>query len=176
MKTPAILSVMREMLIRKAEKMLRGSQKDFTSDQPAPLAPIFLADDVGGIGVCVYYLLGATQMYLNDWKDSGFEGMISDFAIDSEKLEGAEILVASYSYENYEGSAYVLFRKGEKLYEVHAGHCSCYGLENTWEPEETTQEALQRQLEKGWLGHAEEIQAALPELRAIASTLTAQEQ
>ncbi len=38
---------------------------------------------------------------------------MEDFAIDPTKLDGAEILVASYTYECYEGDAYVLFRATE---------------------------------------------------------------
>ena len=56
--------------------------------------------------------------------------------------EGAEVLFACYTYENYEGSALVIFRQGGKLYEVNGGHCSCNGLEGQWAPEETTVAAL----------------------------------
>jgi hypothetical protein len=60
-----------------------------------------------------------------------------------------EIVVAVYEYGNYEGSAFALFQRDGRLYEVHGGHCSCYGLEDQWEPEETTAEALRDRLEKG---------------------------
>lgn len=53
------------------------------------------------------------------------------------------ILHAVYNTEPYEGSAFVLFKgKGGKLYEVNGGHCSCYGLEGQWKPEETSWDAL----------------------------------
>lgn len=53
------------------------------------------------------------------------------------------VLIASvYEVESYEGSAFVLFEKGGKLYEVNGSHCSCYGLEDQWEPTETTWKAL----------------------------------
>lgn len=42
----------------------------------------------------------------------------------------------------YSGSAVVIFRRDDKLFEVHGSHCSCMGLEEQWEPEETTIEAL----------------------------------
>lgn len=95
-------------------------------------------------------------MYLNDWKESGREGMRSDFGITDADLEGVEVLLASYTYEDYSGSAFVLFRKGGELFEVHGSHCSCYGLSEQdycgdsrtqWEPEETTAEAVRQQLE-----------------------------
>lgn len=48
-----------------------------------------------------------------------------------------KILLASYDNEDYEGSAYVLFERDGKLWEVTGGHCSCNGLEGQWDPEET---------------------------------------
>lgn len=53
-----------------------------------------------------------------------------------------QILYASYEQESYEGSSFVLFKRGGKLYEVNGSHCSCMGLEGQWKPEETTWEAL----------------------------------
>jgi len=90
-------------------------------------------------------------IYLNDWAESGIEGMMADFNISESDLEGAEILLADYTYEDYEGSAFVLFVRDGKLYEVNAGHCSCYGLSEQdysgdtttqFQPEETTKEAI----------------------------------
>ncbi len=125
-------------------------------------------------------------MYLHNWKDDGFFGMIGDFediyitkaeyeaetapyvnvefwldkkakmkdALESDRWKGIdEVLLASYTYEDYSGDAFVLFRKGDKLYEVNGGHCSCYGLEGQWEPEDTNVEALRHRLEKGELGY-----------------------
>lgn len=89
-------------------------------------------------------------VYLNDWAEGGRDEMISNFGIDKAALEGAEILIASYTYEDYEGSAFVLFRRDGKLYEIVASHCSCYGLSESnysgdtttqWQPAETTLEA-----------------------------------
>lgn len=42
-----------------------------------------------------------------------------------------EVLYAFYEYENYSGSAFVLWRKGRKYYTLHGSHCSCYGLEES---------------------------------------------
>lgn len=86
-------------------------------------------------------------MFLNDWMDSGIDGMCNDFQIDRNILEDCVILLASYTYEDYSGDAFVLFEKGGKLFEVNGSHCSCYGLEDQWEPEETTKEAL---LSRNW--------------------------
>ena len=71
---------------------------------------------------------------------------------DSPEFKGVEILLASYPTEEYEGSAFVLFRRDGQLYEVNGSHCSCYGLENQWDPELTTVEALRHRLTNGNLG------------------------
>jgi len=71
---------------------------------------------------------------------------------DSPEFKGVEILLASYGSGGYEGDAFVLFRRDGRLYEVNASHCSCYGLENQWDPELTTIEALRHRLTNGTLG------------------------
>ena len=70
------------------------------------------------------------------------EDVVSNFNLSSEQLEGVEILYAMYDSADYEGWAEVIFRKDGKLYEVHGSHCSCYGLEDQWEPTETTAAAV----------------------------------
>lgn len=115
------------------------------------------------------------MIFLHDWKDSGVEGMMDDFGIDGAALDGVKILLASYTYEDYEGDAFVLFEKDGKLYEVNGSHCSCYGLSENgrgddnnvtqWEPEETTIEALRHRLEHGYVGViVNELRAVLDEL------------
>lgn len=123
-------------------------------------------------------------IYLNDWAEGGFFGVVADFediymtkadyeaaespypnvdmwlenkakmkaALDDPKWRGIEILLASYGYANYSGDAFVLFRRDGKLYRVDAGHCSCYGLEGQWEPQETNAELLRHEMEQGRLG------------------------
>lgn len=59
------------------------------------------------------------------------------------------IHIAYYEQADYEGYAFVLFEQEGRLFEVNASHCSCYGLEEQWEPEETTVESLQHRLDKG---------------------------
>lgn len=51
-------------------------------------------------------------------------------------------MFAAYENESYEGYALVIFSKEGKLYEVNGSHCSCYGLEDQWSPEETSLDAL----------------------------------
>ena len=85
------------------------------------------------------------------WND--FAEMVNDFyeyneidnaerqPLDKQPTEN-ELLFASYGGGSYEGDAFVLFRKDGVLYEVNGSHCSCYGLEGQWKPEETSVAAL----------------------------------
>ncbi len=68
-----------------------------------------------------------------------------------------EIVYAGYTYEDYEGSAIVVFVKDGVLYENNDSHCSCNGLEN-WGPEETSAGALF--MRTGWPGLHEALTAA----------------
>lgn len=74
----------------------------------------------------------------------------------------AEILLAYYGYGSYCGSSFVVFRQNGKLYEVNASHCSCYGLSDQWDPEETTVAALRmRELGKYSYDGSKEAQDGL---------------
>lgn len=124
-------------------------------------------------------ILNQEPVYLNDWSEDKIIGVISDFegihmtkeAYESNecpwpnndyyhkeksRLEEAiarykdiNILFASYTYEDYSGDAWVLFEKDGKLFEVNGSHCSCYGLEGQWEPEEANLLELQKRFTKG---------------------------
>ncbi len=100
-------------------------------------------------------------VYLNDWEEDGEPQMLSDFNVDASVLAGATVLVASYTYDDYSGSAYVLFERDGKLYEVHGSHCSCYGLEGQWEPEETFEDAIRHRLTAGTWGEEDRIKKAV---------------
>lgn len=73
---------------------------------------------------------------------SGLEDVKREFHIGEDTLQGVEILYAEYDFESYEGYAFILFKKDDELYEVNGGHCSCYGLENQWEPARVTVKSL----------------------------------
>lgn len=70
-------------------------------------------------------------------RDGGGEEVVVD-------LEGCEIIIAYESVGSWgcDSSSFFLFRKDDKLYEVNGSHCSCYGFEGQWTPEETTLVAL----------------------------------
>lgn len=93
-----------------------------------------------------------SEKYFDNW--SSREGVLEDFAgyeyVDGKRVVNhipdfptdEEILFAVYSYGDYSGSAMVLFRAGDRLFEVSGGHCSCYGIEGDWSPGEVTWDAL----------------------------------
>ena len=69
-----------------------------------------------------------------------------------EKHKGEKILFASYGQEYYEGSAWVLIEKDGQLMEINGSHCSCYGLEQQWEPKPVTLDELKFRLISGTMG------------------------
>ena len=99
-------------------------------------------------------------MFIGDWSSkeemiSEFEGIYSDKDKTAEtmllpKYQDINILLACYTTGSYDGQAFVLYEKDGQLYEVNAGHCSCYGLEDQWDPEITTPEALHKRFFEGY--------------------------
>lgn len=67
--------------------------------------------------------------------------------------KNCKVLFAWYMHECYDGSAFVLVERDGMLYEVNGGHCSCYGLEDQWDPEKTSVEALKHRMKNGNLGY-----------------------
>lgn len=73
----------------------------------------------------------------------GIDSVREQFAISEDTVSDAEILIAWYGYGSYCGSAYVLFQRAGRLYEVAGSHCSCYGLEaDQWKPVEASWETI----------------------------------
>ena len=75
-----------------------------------------------------------------------------EFHLGENSLDSVNILLAWYGGGDYDGAAFVLFERDGTLYEANGSHCSCYGLEDQWEPEETLVEALVHRIENGHLG------------------------
>ena len=72
-----------------------------------------------------------------------------------------EVLLAVYESELYEGYADVIYRQGDRYYWVSGSHCSCYGLEGQWDPEEYSAELLIEALRRGDQFYWSEDSAAL---------------
>jgi hypothetical protein len=64
--------------------------------------------------------------------------MISAFQITKDDLAPYQVLIAFEWDGGYEEANWFLLRKGKRLFENHASHCSCYGFEGQFEPEQTT--------------------------------------
>ena len=102
------------------------------------------------------------ELFLDLFAD-GKSDIALEFDIPLEQLENKHFVYAYYSYEDYQGDAYLLFIENDKLYEVDAHHCSCYGLEGQFEPEEVPIEVLYYRLEnKIWNWDHLEVAFALP--------------
>lgn len=70
------------------------------------------------------------------------DDIIKEYEAPKDALRGAKIYLAWYGYGSYCGDSLVVYEKDGKLFEVNGNHCSCYGLEGQWKPEETSWEAL----------------------------------
>lgn len=80
-----------------------------------------------------------------NWND-----VLSFFGVNNpQEYENAVPVFASYDCEDYDGYATVIFIQHGKFWEVHGSHCSCFGLEDQWEPEETSFEVLRHMANKG---------------------------
>lgn len=90
---------------------------------------------------------------------NGWDGVLSEFQVEIPESAHERIrrgvgeprfLFAAYEYEDYNGQALVLWsRDGHSFSMVKGGHCSCYGLEDQWEPEEIPVETLRHLIRNG---------------------------
>ncbi|MDY3987772.1 MAG: hypothetical protein UGF45_09865 [Massilioclostridium sp.] len=87
-------------------------------------------------------------VFLGEWKteDEVFRSFDIKPQID------IHVCFAAYSLWMYEGVAFVLFSQNGKLYEVNGSHCSCYGLEDQWDPEEVVLAEMRNRLLNGTFG------------------------
>ena len=86
-------------------------------------------------------------MYLEQFSNAS--DVFTEFCIPA--TENIQICYAEYDYRNYEGYAMVIFfdKEQNKYFEVYGSHCSCFGLENQWNPEEVNFSALNLRIEQG---------------------------
>lgn len=93
----------------------------------------------------------------SSWQDVAMNYVFgSSYNPSNEKLEESlrkipepdEVLYACYTYRNYDGESLVFFRNGDSYYLVQGGHCSCYGLEDQWNPEEYDKDTLEKLLKR----------------------------
>ena len=61
-----------------------------------------------------------------------------------------KFVFAAYEQGSYDGDAVVIFSDDGVAFNMVAGsHCSCFGLEGQWSPDETTVEAIRHMITKG---------------------------
>ena len=77
-------------------------------------------------------------MYLGEFKN--WNDVRKEYKTSTPEPE--EVIVADYDREDYEGSSVVVYRNSDTYYVIYASHCSCYGLEDKFDPEEYTKELL----------------------------------
>ena len=85
-------------------------------------------------------------LYLEDYKDLTKSELLNtiakDFEVSQKDLGKFHVLIAYKSVGNWgcDSSAWLLLKdkQTKELFEVNASHCSCYGFEQQFEPEETT--------------------------------------
>jgi hypothetical protein len=100
------------------------------------------------------------SVYLTNFSSN--EDIIKNYEAPADALDGAIVHLAWYGYGSYDGSSIVIFEKDGKLWEVNGSHCSCYGLEGQWKPEETSWAALgMRDLDDKYTDGSSDMQKAL---------------
>lgn len=90
--------------------------------------------------------MNKNKYYLNNWSNATKDEILDEFEYIGDRSK-INILFASYTYESYEGEAFLIVEKDNMLYEVNASHCSCYGLENQFDLEETSIQAIEHRLQ-----------------------------
>jgi hypothetical protein len=111
-----------------------------TLEQILNQEPVYLNDFTNREDV-----IGEFSGYNYNWNEEFTEKINKEF-------ENVNILFASYGCANYSGDAFVLFEEDGELYEVNGGHCSCYGLEDQWNPDLVMLEELEHRLVNGSFG------------------------
>lgn len=88
----------------------------------------------------------APSPFVENWAGKDWTAVQGAFRMDAPQPH--EVLVACYDSESCEGCAHVLYRNGTSYFYVKGSHCSCFGLEEQWDPEEYTLETLVSMLER----------------------------
>lgn len=88
-------------------------------------------------------LISSKSLFLADFASMSAlavrEWMVKEFQIAKQDLEPYQVLAGAWDDGSYEGTVWFLLRSRETghLFEVHGGHCSCYGFEDQFKPEPT---------------------------------------
>lgn len=81
--------------------------------------------------------------------------IVEDYEADKDQVNKYDILIAYESVGSWgcDSSSWFLLKDREtgRLFEASGSHCSCYGFEGQFEPEQTDVASLQHRAEKGSL-------------------------
>lgn len=90
-------------------------------------------------------------MFSGNWENSKRKGIIGDFNLADNALDGFDVVFAHYEYEDYSGNAIVILLETSSgaLFEANGSHCSCHGLEGQWELEKTSPESILHRIDNG---------------------------
>lgn len=107
-------------------------------------------------------------MVYRGWFES-WEDVLRHFEVEAGSVVPDQVYLAAYdeSEAGYDGYADVVYRIGDRYFRVQASHCSCYGLEGQWEPEEYSREEFLGALERDmhfWCGESAEVREELRKL------------
>ena len=86
-------------------------------------------------------------MYYGDF--SCWDDLVCQFGLSNRNQDDIVVLFAAYDVPDYDGYATVVYVQNGKFYLVEGAHCSCYGLEDQWDPEEMPLEALLQMANEG---------------------------
>jgi hypothetical protein len=100
-------------------------------------------------------------LFLDDYSGMSYDDVVNDvvysYHVEKHEIERYFILIAEVNGDGYEESSYFLLleKSSGELYEVHGGHCSCYGFEGQFEPEKV--ELLYLLSDHSYFGSNEEM-------------------
>lgn len=118
--------------------------------------PVFLEEFTSAIDVVAQFhqIYMDSEEYYNPTNEYDERRVEKINSLLETEFKDISILFAVYSTPSYEGYAWVLFEQHGKLFEVNGSHCSCYGLEDQWEPEEIDLKELEHRLVEGYFGES----------------------
>jgi hypothetical protein len=95
------------------------------------------------------------------------EEIAKDFYMSIDILEECDIICGYYNMDGYEGDHFVLFEEDGVLYWNFGSHCSCYGLEGQWDPEQVSIQELEKRVASDY--HYGAFEKCLTEVKAYIS-------
>lgn len=100
-----------------------------------------------------------TYVDFADW-----ESVCTSFSTSEPKPD--HVIYARYEDGGYDGSALVVYRNKDKYYLVYGSHCSCYGLEDQFNPTEyNSKDELINAVDKCWFSWKDDVLELLRKIK-----------